>query len=199
MTVEIRKLTPALAEDYARFFETTHHYGRDDTRCYCVTWCGDNVYDNGGSHWYDSPDERRAHAIQRVKDGDIQGYLAYHEGEIVGWCNANTKSDCKAGVNYIRNEAGFPLDECREGEKVKLIFCYAVAPKVQRKGVATELLQFICQDAAAEGYDCVETYINSQFTDPVHDYKGPLAMYEKNGFTVRAERDGKTVVRKALK
>jgi GNAT superfamily N-acetyltransferase len=198
MTIEIKKLTSALAEDYATFFETTPHDGKADTRCYCVTWCGDKVYHNGGSHWYASPEERRAHALRRVRDGDIQGYLACDGNRIVGWCNANTKSDCKEGINYLRSE-NIPLEECKEGEKIKYIFCFTVAPDMQRKGIATQLLQYICKDAAEEGFDYVEAFANSQLTDAARDFLGPINMYKKCGFVKQAELNGKVVLRKALK
>lgn len=196
MNIRIRRLTPDLAEEYAHFFDITPH---DDgkTKCYCVTWCGDNVYQNGGSHWYATPDERRKHAIQRVQNGDIQGYLVYCGDTIIGWCNANTKADCQIGMNYLRSEGGVPLDECRAGEKVKFIFCFAIAPEFQRMGVATQMLNYVCQDAADNGFDFVEAYTNKTFAD--HDFRGPLAMYIKCGFVKYAEKDGKVVVRKLLK
>ena len=89
MEIEIRKLTPDLAEDYARFFDTTpHNSANGGTKCYCVTFCCDAVYQSGGLHWYNSPEERKEHGIRRVCDGHIQGYLVYCNGEVVGWCNA---------------------------------------------------------------------------------------------------------------
>jgi GNAT superfamily N-acetyltransferase len=198
MNIEIRKLTPDLAEEYACFFDTTYHWGGYDTRCYCITWCGDNVYNNGGRHWFDSPDERRIQAVSRVRNGDIQGYLAYLDNKIVGWCSANIKSDCQAGINYLRTDGDVPLEECREGEKVKYIFCYAIAPEVQRKGVATQLLKYVCRDAANENFDYVETYINKEIIDTSRAYNGWLAMYEKCGFSIHAERNNKVVMRKLL-
>jgi len=199
MNIEIRKLTPELAEDYARFFDTTHHWGSDDTKCYCITWCSDNVYNNGGEHWYASSDERRVHGIQRVQDGHIQGYLAYLGGEIVGWCNANTKTDLQACVEYLRTYGGVPMEEPRTAEKVKLISCFAIAPKMLRMGVATQLLEYVCEDAAAEGFDFVEAFPNKKLTDAAKDHRGPLAMYEKCGFIVFAEQEDKVVVRKTLR
>ncbi|MCL1788137.1 MAG: GNAT family N-acetyltransferase [Defluviitaleaceae bacterium] len=198
MNIKIQKLTLALAEDYARFFDATYHWGSDETKCYCITWCCDNVYNNGGAHWYASADERRLHGIQRVLDGDIQGYLAYLDGEIVGWCNANTKADLQACVEYLRTHGGVPMEACRPDEKVKLISCFTVAPKVLRMGVATQLLEYVCQDAAADGFDFVEAFPNKKLDDATKDHRGPLLMYEKCGFTKHAEKDGKVVMRKVL-
>ena len=198
MNIEIRKLTPDLAEEYARFFDTTAHNntGHGD-RCYCITFCCDNVYNSGGSHWYPTPAERRAHAIQRVQNGHIQGYLVYWDDKIVGWCNANTKADCQEVMNYMRSVADVPIEECCTGEKIKFIFCFVIAPKMQRMGVATQLLNYICQDAANNGFDYVEAYTFKEFTQD--GFRGPLAIYEKCGFSKHAEHEDKAVVRKALR
>jgi GNAT superfamily N-acetyltransferase len=199
MNIEVRKLTPELAEDYARFFDKTPHWGNDDTKCYCITWCGDNVYNNGGKHWFQSPDERRSNAIKRVQNGDIQGYLAYNDNNILGWCNANTKADCRECINYLRTDGGVPLQESLVGEKVKFIFCFVINPKMLRMGIATKLLEYVCQDATIEGYDFVEAFPNKKIIDAYRDHRGPLTMYEKYGFIKYAEKNGIVVVRKVLK
>ena len=66
-------------------------------------------------------------------------------------------------------------------------------------GVATQLLERVCRDAAADGFDFVEAYVNKEFKDAANEFRGPLAMYEKCGFDTGAEQDGRVVVRKALK
>ena len=188
MNIEIRKLTPDLAEDYARFFDTTpHNETGSGTKCYCIVFCRDHVYRNGGSHWYPSPEERRLHGIGRVRDGDIQGYLAYYHGEIVGWCNANTKSDCQEAMKYMRS-VGIPVEECRAEEKGKFVFCFVIAPKMRRMGIARQLLEYICQDAAADGFDFIEAQTYKKLTGD--GFQGPLTLYEKCGFDVRAGNDG---------
>jgi GNAT superfamily N-acetyltransferase len=199
MNIKIIKLKPDLAEEYLRFFDTTPHWGNEDTRCYCITWCSDNIYLNGGKHWFSSPEERRIHGLKRVQDGDIQGYLAYCDEKIVGWCNANTKADCKECINYLRTDGGIPLEECYSGEKVKFIFCFTIDPKMQRMGLATQLLEYVCQDSIKEGFDFIEAFPNKKITDASRDHRGPLTMYEKCGFFKHAERDEVVVVRKNLK
>lgn len=43
MEIEIKKLTPELAEDYVHFFDVTPH-NFNECICYCVTWRSDNSY-----------------------------------------------------------------------------------------------------------------------------------------------------------
>jgi ribosomal protein S18 acetylase RimI-like enzyme len=196
MNIEIRRLTPDLADDYAHFFDVTphdDHIAKDELPCYCVTWRGDDSYVSDNRHWFPTREERRERAIQFVRDGSLQGYLAYRGDEIVGWCNAT--ADCQGGVNYLR--AYWPIEEYRTDVRVKSIFCFVIAPKMQRKGIATKLVERVCRDAVADGFDSIEAYVNESIIE--NDFRGPLAMYEKCGFIKYAEKESRIVMRKALK
>lgn len=196
MDLEIRRLTPDLAEDYARFFDDTpHNENGDGIKCYCVTWRSDASYVGDGDHWFPTREERRTRAIQFVKEGSLQGYLAYWGDEIVGWCNAN--ENCRLCIDYLRSF--WPIEESRDDVKIKSVFCFVIAPQMQRKGVATKLLERVCQDASQDGFDFVEAYADKVLTDADEDFRGYVAMYEKCGFQVFAEREGKLVMRRALK
>ena len=193
MDIEIHKLIPGLAEDYARFFDVTPHNDEGNgIKCYCVLWRSGGY---NGDHWFPTEEKRREKAIQFVRDGCIQGYLAYRGGEAVGWCNAN--ADCRGGVDHLRTI--WPIEEYRADVRVKSIFCFMIAPDMQRKGVATALLKRVCQDAAADGFDFLEAYVNKRPRDPAAENLGHLAMYKKCGFSIYAKRKGRIVMRKALK
>ena len=197
MNFEIRKLTPDLAEAYLHFFDVTPHddgSAKEELPCYCVTWRSDGSYVADGRHWFPTREERRERALQFVREGSIQGYLAYSDGDVVGWCNAS--ADCRIGVDYLRSF--WPIEQSDALAKVKSVFCFAIAPNVQRMGVATRLLERVCADAAKDGFDYVEAYVYKAYNAVPHDFRGPLTMYEKCGFTIWAEQEGKVVVRKAL-
>ena len=53
-----------------------------------------------------------------------------------------------------------------------------MAPGYRGSGVATALLDYICQDAKADGYVIVEAYPFQH--NKYHAYHGPLSMYKKN-------------------
>lgn len=194
MDIVIRKLIPELAEEYVHFFDTTPHNNNTDDKCYCITWRSDDSYIND-QPWFPSREERREHALQYVRKGHLQGYLAYCDDKIVGWCNAN--ANCRNCIDYLRSY--WPIEEYHPNVKIKSIFCFVIAPEMQRKGIATQLVEHICKDAANEGFDFVEAYTNEKFSDTANDFRGPLAMYEKCGFIKYAEQNGKIVVRKKLK
>ena len=199
LSIEIRKLPPALVQDYARFFDTTpHNKSGNGDKCYCITFCKDGVYHNGGSHWYSSLEERKLHGIQRVQDGDIQGYLAYCNGEVVGWCNSNTKADCLKCFSWRMMMDSVPTDELAAGTKVKSVFCFLIASEMRRKGIAKMFLERVCQDAAQDGFDIVEAYPYKKFKDETKDFLGPVELFIKNGFTVHFETNENLVMRKKL-
>lgn len=195
MAIEIRRLTPDLAEDYIHFFDITPHDDNVvDNKCYCACWCND---DNAGKD-FSIAENRRNYAYQYVKGNNIQGYLAYSDDKIVGWCNANTKSDCLKCVSWQRFMSYVPLEESNSAIKVKSIFCFVIAPEMKRQGLATRLLERVCKDAAHDGFDFVEAYPYKESSYQSSDYGGHFEMYKKAGFHVLLEAEQGLVMRKQL-
>ena len=197
MNIEIRKLTPNLVEDYVRFFDTTPHAdNKDEHKCYCVWWCND---DYQGKDFTSSVEVRRDYAIQYVKGGNIQGYLAYCDDKVVGWCNANTKADCLKCYCWRRFMGSVQTEESHPDIKVKSVFCFAIAPEMRRKGIAKLLLARVCQDAAQDGFDLVEAYPKKAFINEAEDYMEPAGMFKEMGFNLYYETAEQFVMRKQLK
>jgi GNAT superfamily N-acetyltransferase len=198
MNIEIKKLSPELTDDYIDFFEKTAFTDNKEwAGCYCVWY-----------HWNDELEAEykryaaaggknfnRSLATKFIRDGILQGYLAYADGSVAGWCNANDKT----GYDSLTREKCPELwEDTNDADKVKSIVCYTIAPAMRRKGIASELLQRVCRDAAAEGYTCVEAYPGKSKTNVVRNYHGPYPLYEKNGFTLYKELEGDYLVRKYL-
>jgi GNAT superfamily N-acetyltransferase len=197
MSIEIRRLTPDLVGDYVNFFDTTPHAdNKNEHKCYCVWWCND---DYQGKDFTSSTEVRRDYAIQYVKGNNIQGYLAYCDGEVVGWCNANTKADCLKCYCWRRFMGFVSTEESTPDMKVKSVFCFAIAPEMRRKGIARLLLERVCQDAVQDGFDSVEAYPRKVFIGEAEDFVGPAEVYRKSGFAVHCETDRQLVMRKQLK
>ena len=199
MDITIRKLTPELTDDYVRFFDITPHdnHGDNDSvgeySCYCVCWCNDDYEGKDLS----TAEKRRKCAFQYVKNNNIQGYLAYSGDAVVGWCNANTKSDCLKCYSWRQFMGYVTLDE--PGIKVKSIFCFVIAPEMKRKGIATRLMERVCEDATRDGFDFVEVYPYKESSYQSSNFGGYLEMYKKNGFDVSAEAGQGLIMRKQLK
>jgi len=195
MNIEIRKLTPDLADDYVNFFDVTPHDDNiDEHKCYCVCWCNDDYEGKD----FSSRAKRRDYARQYVRGDNIQGYLAYCGDRIVGWCNANTKADCLKCESWRRSMGSIPTEDPASGLKVKSIFCFTIAPEMKRRGIAKQLLERVCHDAAGDGFDFIEAYPNKEFTSDIVDFRGPVELYRKCGFLVYCEAERKVVMRKRL-
>jgi len=198
MNIEIKKLTPGLAEDYIRFFDITpHDDNSDENKCYCVCWCS---ADHRIKTDFSSAKKRRDLAVQYINGGILQGYLAYYHNQVVGWCNANTKLDCMNCISWLRfmQPVSSIMDDLNS--KTKSVFCFVIAPSMQRKGVATKLLERVCKDAANDGFDYVEAYPRKSFVSVPRDFTGPVEMYKKCGFTLYAELDNDEILmRKELR
>ncbi|MCL2087898.1 MAG: GNAT family N-acetyltransferase [Oscillospiraceae bacterium] len=196
MQIEIKRLTPELAEDYVKFFDTTPHWDDiDGQKCYCVCWASadhnEEISEDGCMEA-----GRREIAKRYVKDGFLQGYLAYSDGKIVGWCNANTKADCRHSYSWehFMQSVNAVIDP--PNSKIKSVFCFVIAPNMQKKGIATMLLERVCADAAKDGFDYVEAYPKKEFISISRDFMGPAAMYKKCGFVEVADCDDMVVMRK---
>ena len=103
--LEIVSLSMERIDDYLYFFETvlSSDSGEQGHRCYCVSYCGT---DNCNAQGFEQVDIRRQGAIQCIQDGFLIGYLAYADGQVVGWCNANDRNaslNCY-GLIYRENE-----------------------------------------------------------------------------------------------
>lgn len=210
MGFEIKKLTPKLADDYFDFFD--HRAFSDGSPffpCYCNAFnlskerMKKELYQKTEEYGNDFEAWNRAlreSAEGMVAAGEIQGYLAYDNGLAIGWCNANERlSYYRTGEFDLRD---VPEDEvytnCSGPGEVKAIVCFEIASEYRGKGVATQLLARVCEDAKAEGYRYVEAY-------PVQDggymgmaFTGPMRLYEKAGFEETARSGNVCVMRKQL-
>lgn len=196
MDIVIHRLSPDLAEDYANFFDMTpHDHNVDAHKCYCVCWCNDDYEGKD----FSTREKRRNAAIQYVKGSNIQGYLAYHDDKIVGWCNANTKSDCLKCCSWRRSMTDVPTERISSGIKVKSVFCFTISPIMKRKGIATQLLERVCRDATDEGFDFVEAYTDKEPDDENINFSGPIGLYTKCGFALYYETKEKLIMRKPLR
>lgn len=184
MDIEIRKLKKELLNDWLNFFDN----GSSHAGCYCMHY-----------HWKQELEDEfkskgevdgRAYAIKFINESIIQGYLAYYENDVIGWCNTNDKQTYDTVLSKIYWE------ESEKVKKIKSIFCFNIVPEMRGKGVATHILQKICSDAFDDGYEYIEAYpfINGKN----NNYHGSVSMYEKNGFNIHCEYNDCVIVRKYL-
>jgi ribosomal protein S18 acetylase RimI-like enzyme len=194
--VEIKRLTPELAEDYVHFFDVTpHDQFVDEHKCYCVCWCNDDYEGKD----FSTVEKRRKQALEYVKNNNIQGYLVYDGDEIIGWCNANSRNDCLKCASWRYLMDYVPLIKEDLELKIKSIFCFVINPKRKRQGIATMVLNRVIDDAINEGYDIIEAYPFKDGKYQSSDFGGHIDMYKKHGFAIYLEAEKGIVMRKRLK
>ena len=197
MDIQIYKLTQDRLGDYLWFFDNVAHSDNPIWAplgpCYCLDYCSEA---NAGGDLREH-EVRRAAAIDYVNRGAIQGYLAYLDGKVVGWCNANRKADCMDCVGW-REEISPERHDVGQAQKIKSVFCFTVDPAMRGQGIAEALLRRVIDDAREEGYATVEGYPNRGESDMYYSYVGPLALYEKLGFAIVGETKRGYIVRKTL-
>lgn len=189
LNITIRPLSPELCEDWLRFFDEIAFEDHGEWAfCYCL----EGYLDPETQESWTNPTERRTAAAEMIKRGEMQGYLAYHDGAVVGWCNANDREKFKYVTEMFRR-VGYRATDT----KVKSVFCFLTAPEYRGKGVAKLLLERVCLDAAKDGYTAVEAY---PFADKGFEYQyhGTSGMYERSGFSEIADLKYVKVMHKDL-
>ncbi|MDR1263849.1 MAG: GNAT family N-acetyltransferase [Oscillospiraceae bacterium] len=190
--LEIKRLTPGLADDYIRFFADKDSYADEKwSYCYCLHYLLDNAWYKENVAILETLDSA-AMARECVENGRITGYLAYQDGKPVGWCAANTKK------NYPRLLERADLWTADEHENTLAIVCFAVSRPCRRQGVASALLDYCIADANVRGYAAIEAYPQIGEGSGCRKYHGFTAMYEQRGFEMVRTLDDWVVMRKTL-
>lgn len=211
MNLTIKALTRDLEEEYFDFFDNrAFSDGSPYYPCYCnafnmskeqisIELSGKaESYGGGIDGWKKA---LRESAVQMVRSGKIQGYMAFENGLAVGWCNANDR------MNYYRvgefDLGNVPADEepidCQKKGQIKSIVCFEIAPEYRGRGIATKLLERVCSDAEKGGYDFVEAYPSAQEQYNALAFTGTIHFYEKAGFIPFVHKGNMVVMRKMLR
>ncbi|NLT18332.1 MAG: GNAT family N-acetyltransferase [Clostridiales bacterium] len=132
----------------------------------------------------------RAHAAQLISANIIQGYLAYADGLVVGWCNTNRKDHYRRMLDPVILEQSSP--------NTKSVVCFEIAPSYRHKGIASLLLARVVADAKKEGFAAVEGYAYLRERPETFDFSGPLRLYEKAGFSEIGRKNDLIIMQKKL-
>ncbi|MEO8524355.1 MAG: GNAT family N-acetyltransferase [Caldimonas sp.] len=185
--VEIHPLSESRLTDFMAFFEgeafsDNAHW----SSCYCQCFYEDHAKVRWAGR---SGAENRARAVERVCSREMQGLLAYRQGEVVGWCNAAPRA-------LLHSLDAEPIDK---PERVGTILCFLVAPNSRGRGIATALLKAACASLKAQGLAIVEANPRPQAKQDAENHFGPLGMYLAAGFEVRrTDPDGSVWVEQQL-
>ena len=188
---------PEQAGDFLRFFDHERGIAFADNpqwaKCYC--------------HYYQVPKSIRWASLSapqnrtamraRIEVGEMEGFLAYDGGEVVGWVNAQPRHKlphCFARLGISPT----PLP-CAPFEAAAIV-CFVIAPTQRRRGIARALLRGALESFAVRGFKLVDAFpFKAGDSELAADhYHGPLPIFFDAGFGVLSEHKDLTVVRKLL-
>ena len=88
--VLIRELSPQLLPDYLDYFDHEAFVDHPEwAKCYCYFYFAPHHL----KEWSErTAEENRLAVSQLIQNREMRGYLAYKDGRIVGWCNANPRN-----------------------------------------------------------------------------------------------------------
>ena len=173
MELRIERLTTDIINDFFCFFENAAFTDHEEwANCYCLEPHIGYADDEG----FRDRAARRAKAAELIESGAMQGYLAYHGDEVVGWCNANDKMN----FPIINGDDAFRTLDCGAGV-IKSVYCFDIAPEWRGRQMSSLILDRVCEDAKRDGYSYIECY---PFTDTTEQYQyhGTKGLYVRHGF-----------------
>jgi ribosomal protein S18 acetylase RimI-like enzyme len=168
--IVVRKLSPALLQDYLDFFD--YDAFADNPR-WAACYCHFHQARHDEKKWEErGAEENRAAASALIERGELQGYLAYINDYVVGWCNANARAQYTTF-----SPEDFPGDD--DGA---LIVCFNVSAQYRNMGVARKLLEAALESLRRDGFGHVYALARTDTDDPAENTHGPLRMYLDAGF-----------------
>jgi ribosomal protein S18 acetylase RimI-like enzyme len=195
--IVITPLRPEQAGDFLHFFDHERGAAFADNpqwaKCYC------HYYQVSKSiRWASLAAAQNRTAMQaRIGIGEMEGFLAYDGGAVVGWVNAQPRHK----LPHCFARLGIPPTPlaCAPFEAAAIV-CFVIAPTERRRGIARALLRGALESFAARGFKIVDAFpFKSGGSELATDhYHGPLPIFLDAGFSVLSEHKDLTVVRKRL-
>ena len=168
-------LTPDRWPDFERLFGKRGATGG----CWCMWW---RLTAREFSARKGEGNRRSMRAI--VRSGRIPGILAYHRGEVVGWCSVAPREEFP---RLERSRILKPVDD----KPVWSVVCFFVTKPHRRTGVGLGLLKAAIKHVKHAGGEIVEGYPvdpKKGSTPDVFAYHGLAGMFARAGFTEVARR-----------
>jgi len=197
--IAIERLTPARAADYLHFFDHEKGPAFADNPEWATCYC--HYYEVPTSlKWgaFDGDMNRRAMAA-RIDTGEMEGFLAYDGGEVVGWMNAQPYHKLRFACPRMRiPQPDLPVPP----HEAAAIVCFVVAPARRRQGISRALLAAGLADFTQRGIALVDAFpwnVGAGDAKATDFYHGALPMFTAAGFTAIAAHENVTVLRKALR
>jgi len=183
----IAPLSPARLAELLAFFDG---YAFSDNPAWSSCYCQCFYEDHRKIQWSSrTATENRDRATERCRSGEMQGYLAYLDRSVVGWCNAAPRRMLHA----------LDAEPLLDADCIGCILCFLVSPSARGQGIARVLLEAACEGLRAQGLRYAEANTRPNARTCAEQHFGPLPMYLSAGFVVdRTDADGSVWVRRQL-
>lgn len=189
MAILIQPLTPERESDFFTFFD--HVAFNDHPEWGCGCYCCYFHFNDHAVWERRTPRQNHAEACRLIRANALCGLLAYDGDRPVGWCHYDLQK-------HLPGVRAFYPDLSTEDPERGEIVCFTVAQGWRGQGVATRLLTAALVDLRACGVKTVEAYPVLGDDSQEHNYTGPLALYQKLGFTLVRQNGTKATVKKTL-
>ncbi|MFX0027939.1 MAG: GNAT family N-acetyltransferase [Candidatus Hermodarchaeota archaeon] len=175
MALIIKSLSSDLLDDWIFFFENVGFADNPDwSGCYCRYYHFAGSNKNWGNQ---TKEDNRDASINLIISGVMHGFLAYLEDRPIGWCNINSRE------NFAKELYEYDIADS-EGKQIAGIVCFLIGHTHRKQGIARKLLNHAITHYKNEGYDIIESYPRVGDLSDAHSYRGPVSMYESEGFVV---------------
>lgn len=178
-----------LSGDRVDDFFRLHSIERGCGWCFCVAWWTPSWQGWGERTAEDNYKLR----LDLFEQGHYDGYLAYAQGDPIGWCQVGPRSRLLKLIDQ------FGLQQTSDGPEIWSITCFLVAPNYRRRKVATSMLTAILEDLKGRGVEVVEAYPKrEEAMDDLDLWNGAESMYLQAGFEIVRDDDERPILRKSL-
>ncbi|MHA1914635.1 MAG: GNAT family N-acetyltransferase [Promethearchaeota archaeon] len=189
MDIKIKTMSADLLDDWVYYFEKVGFADNPEwAGCYC------HFYHFSGSNkeWRERKNEENKNcSIELIRSGKMSGFLAYSDDKPVGWLNINSRENfAKKLYEYDSKES--------QGKKIAGIVCFLIAHTHRKHGIARQLLRHAVLAYKEKGYNIIEAYPRLGEFSVTHSYRGPVSLYQSEGFTIYKELEDIYVMRKDL-
>lgn len=186
-----------MTSEYINFFENRGLIKGDINQgCYCVWhhWTDKHEINRSKLPEDEQPLVKRNYAIELIKEGKLNGFAAYSNNKMIGFCNVDNKE------NYFRlNRDNNPTTwiNLNDNDKILSIVCYVIDVNLRGKGVASSLLKSIINYGVENNFHCIEAYPSADEFKSTNCC-GTVSMYVKQGFSIVHDTGSEIIARKIL-
>ena len=166
--IEVARATADRWDDVLSVLDATGEHG-----CLCQPWRGKDAEAKA-----EGLDRRQRLRRQAEGDAPAPGFVAYVDGEPVGWVGVAVRTQAPR----LMSSRTIPLVD---GQPVWSIGCFRIRTGFRRRGVATALLQAVIDAARRKGAPGVEAYPidpGGRRVEVGAGYVGIASMFDAAGF-----------------